>query len=82
MEITNDAAALLHSAEQTLNEASRSALQQREPVVRTVRDLIVAKRQNELGVKLARTADEIAQETLDIVDFDDRDRGRAFDIKA
>lgn len=81
MEITKDAAAILHSAEQTLVKASQAALQQKEPVVRTIKDLISAERINELGVKLARTADEIEEETLQLIDFEDRDRGRAFDIK-
>jgi len=81
MEIVNDASDLLASAEQTLNSASKAALQQKEPIVRVARDLILAERQNELGVKLARTADEISQEALDLIQFEDRDRGRAFDIK-
>jgi hypothetical protein len=81
MEILNDSASILHSAEQTLVKASQAALQQKEPVVRTVRDLISAERLNEIGVKLARTADEIQEETLTLIDFEDRDRGRAFDIK-
>lgn len=81
MEIVNDASNLLANAEQTLNTASKAALEQKEPIVRIARDLILAERQNELGVELARTADEISQEILDLVQFEDRDRGRAFDIK-
>lgn len=81
MEIVKDTASILHSAEQTLVKASQAALQQKEPVVRTVRDLISAERLNELGVKLARTDDELKEETLQLIEFEDRDRGRAFDIK-
>ena len=81
MEISNDASYLLRNAEQTLSQASRSILLQKEPLVRAVRDLIVAEHQNELGVQLAREADDLSRETLELVQFDDRDRGRAFDIK-
>lgn len=81
MELLNDAATILNSVEKTLVQASKAAIEQKEPVVRTARDLVIAERVNELGVKLARTADEIAEETLQLIDFEDRERGRAFDIK-
>ena len=62
MELLNDAATILNSVEKTLVQASKAAIEQKEPVVRTARDLVIAERVNELGVKLARTADEIAED--------------------
>jgi len=81
MEINSDASYLLRNAEQTLSQASRDILLQKEPLFRAVKDLIQAEHLNKLGVQIAREADDISRETLEMVQFDDRDRGRAFDIK-